>query len=297
MDTVVSPSSQNFRAGYLFGDSAIYQPGDTFGPRQLVDFEIVWIIAGSAVYHHDGKAEHLPAGAVLLGRPGFDELYQWDRHALSHHAFVHFDIERQPTDWPRRSDWPVICDAANRGLARGLLRKLMSLTGARLNIAKRAPSEREQRLLAALLDVLIMPSPQEVTDRGERLPSAVRRALDAIVANLEQDRCPPLDLDDLAGAARVSRTHLTRLFRQHVGRTPVAAVQLARLDRALTLLERSNLSISEIADRLGFASPYHFSRRFSQAFGLPPSRMRQQLRLADQHPAPRMPLAHTLTLP
>lgn len=297
MDSTTLQSTRDFHTTFLLGGVAIYQPGDALGPRRLSDFEIVWIITGSMTYRHNEESDHLPAGTVYLARPGFEEHYQWSRHEISRHAFVHFDIERRPSDWPEQSDWPLICDASMSGLARGLFREVMGLMAARTAVAKwSTPSAREQRLLATLLDVMIMPGGENLALGGETMPAAVRRALDTIVANIEQDGCPPLDLDELARAARVSRPHLTRLFREHVGHTPVAAVRLARLDRAMTLLERSNLSISQIADRLGFASPYHFSRRFSQAFGSPPSRMRQQLQAGGPRPAPRIPLASALAL-
>lgn len=288
---------QEFHATYLVGGATIYQPGDTFGPRRLWDYEIVWIMSGSMMYYHDGRAECLPAGSVMLAQPGFEEYYQWNRHEISRHAFVHFDIKQQPAEWPERTDWPVVCDAVNCGLAHGLLREIVGLAGTGLTDANRVLSAREQRLLAVLLDLLIMPGHDDPGLAGNRVPTAVRRALDAIARNIDQDDCPPLHLDEIAHAARVSRAQLNRLFREHIGHTPVATMQLARLDRALVLLERSNLSVGQIAARLGFATTYHFSRRFAQAFGTPPSRMREELHDGRPRPAPRVPLVNALAMP
>jgi transcriptional regulator GlxA family with amidase domain len=66
-------------------------------------------------------------------------------------------------------------------------------------------------------------------------------------------------------------------------------VRLARLDRAATLLVRSNFSVQEIAELCGFASAFHFSRRFKEAYGQSPRELRQQVRAGATLPAPRLP--------
>jgi transcriptional regulator GlxA family with amidase domain len=80
----------------------------------------------------------------------------------------------------------------------------------------------------------------------------------------------PLSLEDMASAAHVSSGHLARIFRRRFGIGPVRAVELIRLARAAILLQRSNLTVGAIAQACGFANPFHFSRRFSIAYGLPP---------------------------
>ena len=65
-------------------------------------------------------------------------------------------------------------------------------------------------------------------------------------------------------------------------------VRLARLDRAATLLARSNYSIGEIAAMCGFASPFHFSRRFKESYGEPPRALRDRVRAGAVSPEPRL---------
>ncbi len=56
------------------------------------------------------------------------------------------------------------------------------------------------------------------------------------------------------------------------------AWRLARLDRALILLARSNFSVGEVARLCGFASAFHFSRCFSETFGQSPRALRRALK-------------------
>ncbi len=70
-------------------------------------------------------------------------------------------------------------------------------------------------------------------------------------------------------------------------------VRLMRLERALVLLARSNLSVQEVGRLSGFSSPNHFSRSFRSVYGSPPLTVRRDL-LAGQIP-PASPLALPLS--
>ncbi len=95
---------------------------------------------------------------------------------------------------------------------------------------------------------------------------------------LDLDPAAPIRLAELAAVASVTPEHLCRLFKTATGHSPIETVQLARLDQSAVMLARSNYAIKQIADLCGFSSPFHFSRRFAQAFGQSP----RQLRLAMQ---------------
>jgi len=60
------------------------------------------------------------------------------------------------------------------------------------------------------------------------------------------------------------------LFRRYLNLGPLECAGLARLERAASLLVRSNLPIRAVADTVGFASPYHFSTKFRKVYGLSP---------------------------
>ncbi len=87
---------------------AVYPPGETFGPRTLLDFEFVWIIDGDAVFEADGVAHPAPSGTVILSRPGMRDGYIWDAKRTSRHGFFHFTIERNGVELPPEHDWPLL---------------------------------------------------------------------------------------------------------------------------------------------------------------------------------------------
>lgn len=85
----------------------------------------------------------------------------------------------------------------------------------------------------------------------------------------------PLDLTQLSQLAGVSTRQLNRLFYDHLKTSPMAFCRELRLEKAYTLLEKSALSIMDIALATGFTDPAHFSRTFSSQFGKSPSMARK----------------------
>jgi AraC-like DNA-binding protein len=102
------------------------------------------------------------------------------------------------------------------------------------------------------------------------VPEPVRHAQRFALANLGR----PLALADLARAAHVSPEHLTRLFRRVSGQTPMAWVWSRRDREGARLLAGSGLTAAQIADRLGYPTPFHFSRRIRRSTGRSPRHLR-----------------------
>ncbi len=90
-----------------------------------------------------------------------------------------------------------------------------------------------------------------------------------IAANLEK----PLDVETLAAKAGEAPRSFHRHFTTATGKTPAAFVAAARLDQARALLSEG-APLKTAAAASGFTSAEHLTRRFSQAFGLPPGAWR-----------------------
>lgn len=286
--TTVEPGSDAPRLTHLRGGTAVYLPGDEFGPRTLSDFEFVWVLTGSANYEHDGRTEHVPAGGVVLGRPGFREQYRWDRRTTTRHAFLHFDFDRPAVGWPPRDQWPVVQAMPAGDALRPLLRHVLDTWFRRRSYLPMPAPPWVDRALVAMVDLYL--GMATASAEPVESPQPVQRALDYLHATLRQRSHAAVDLHEVAAAAKVNASHLNRLFRRALGLTPMRVVQLMRLEQALTLLERSNLSIKQVAERCGFASQFHFSRAFRAAYGTPPSDLRDQLHAGAARPPSPLPV-------
>ncbi len=101
----------------------------------------------------------------------------------------------------------------------------------------------------------------------------IRRAVELMHAQLERD----LPLEEIASAAHLSPFHFARLFKKLTGATPHAYLAQLRAERARALLAETDLSITEVATRVGYMSSSHFSKAFRQATGLSPRAFRNAL--------------------
>jgi AraC-like DNA-binding protein len=84
----------------------------------------------------------------------------------------------------------------------------------------------------------------------------------------------PLDVDDLAAAAGLSRAHFSREFRREFGETPHAYLLTRRLERAAALLRTTDHSVVEICLSVGLTSVGSFTTSFRRMFGMTPTEYR-----------------------
>ncbi|HEY6012823.1 MAG TPA: helix-turn-helix transcriptional regulator, partial [Candidatus Limnocylindrales bacterium] len=86
----------------------------------------------------------------------------------------------------------------------------------------------------------------------------------------------PLDLERLARGAHMSAGHLSREFKLAYGESPYGYLMTRRIERAMALLRRGDLSVTEVCFAVGCSSLGTFSTRFTELVGVPPSVYRQQ---------------------
>jgi AraC-like DNA-binding protein len=84
----------------------------------------------------------------------------------------------------------------------------------------------------------------------------------------------PLDVDDLAAAAGLSRAHFSREFRRAFGESPHAYLLTRRLERAAALLRTTDRSVADICLSVGLHSIGSFTTSFTRTFGVSPTAYR-----------------------
>jgi AraC-like DNA-binding protein len=99
----------------------------------------------------------------------------------------------------------------------------------------------------------------------------LRRVRDRIDREYEQ----PLDVEALARGVNMSAGHLSRQFRLAYGESPYAYLMTRRIERAMALLRRGDLSVTEVCFAVGCSSLGTFSSRFAELVGVPPSAYRR----------------------
>jgi AraC-like DNA-binding protein len=122
-------------------------------------------------------------------------------------------------------------------------------------------------LKATFLQLLAAAGDTGVRSHGSTQNRIVRKAVEIMS---ERRRDPDLTLTTIARRIGVSPSHLTRVFRANLGRSPMRYLTELRVRHAQGLLLRSNLIIKEIAGMVGFGDQLYFSRVFRQQTGVSP---------------------------
>jgi AraC-like DNA-binding protein len=227
-----------------------------------------------------GRYEVALGGEHAVCEPGEAFLVNANREvAITHHAaggaggvmssrwlHAHWTLFGA-VDFAGLLDLPLRLDATRTRPLWDLIEELLALTDSGLSAAARRQelSFRALRLLCAAAPA--RPGALEALGAGERL-----RPVTAFIRSHLADR---LAVEDLAGAVYLSGSRLHALFRETLGRSPMAYVRELRLAEARRLLSATELAVSEIAEKTGFANQFHFSRAFRKAAGMTPSAYRR----------------------
>jgi len=108
-----------------------------------------------------------------------------------------------------------------------------------------------------------------------RAPPSSGASLEPLLTWLSGNINRPVDLDEMARRAALSSRTLSRRFREQTGTTPLQWLQTARVRRAQSLLETTDLNIEQIATEVGFATATTFRDRFLRTVGLSPTAYRK----------------------
>jgi AraC-like DNA-binding protein len=106
----------------------------------------------------------------------------------------------------------------------------------------------------------------------------LRRVRDRI----DREYAQPLDVEALARGAHMSAGHLSRQFRLAYGESPYSYLMTRRIERAMALLRRGDLSVTEVCFAVGCSSLGTFSTRFTELVGMPPSTYQRRAELGTE---------------
>ena len=110
----------------------------------------------------------------------------------------------------------------------------------------------------------------------------LRRVRDRI----DREYAEPLDVEALARGVHMSAGHLSRQFRLAYGESPYGYLMTRRIERAMALLRRGDLSVTDVCFTVGYSSLGTFSSRFTELVGMPPSTYRRYAGARDRRDAP-----------
>src|SRR5947209_5933548 len=111
-----------------------------------------------------------------------------------------------------------------------------------------------------------------LTEQRLRDLALLRRVRDRI----DREYAQPLNVEDLARGVNMSAGHLSREFRVAYRESPYSYLMTRRIERAMALLRRGDLSVTDVCFAVGCSSLGTFSTRFTELVGMSPSAYREQ---------------------
>jgi AraC-like DNA-binding protein len=252
-----------YNAGFQKCDP-LYQ----WGPGIRDHYLIHYIISGKGTYQANGNTYPLSAGDCFLVYPNTEVIYQADHDDPWEYTWVGFAgsdaaMILRATDFSR--ECPVIQQMESGGEVR---RQLLHIYDARGNGFEHAV-EMTGQLYTAL--AVFMHNAKN-TSSPNSVNSYVQKGIEYISANYSY----PITVEDIAAYVGLSRSHLFRSFETVLGVSPKEYLTDFRIKQACYLLEHSALSITAIANSIGFDNSLYFSKTFHKKKGMPPKEYRMQ---------------------
>lgn len=264
----ISRVNLRMRRGAVVLGEILYAPGGICGPRVQHDYQLVIMHRGTLDLQLDGDRIKVPAGHAILLSPNHRE---------------HFIFAR---DEETRHSWCAIRPEAIPAAIRKQLRRnrgplpFVGRMAALLELIRNADAGEEDSLQEAFylgLGLGLLCDFALTARERHSPPGTGEKSLQRLDQFIRSEYTQSLTLGDMARAARVSKQHLLRLCRLEGKGTPIEQLYLRRLEVAADLLSHTGLSVGEIAERCGFANPFHFSRKFKQAYRTSPLNWRKEL--------------------
>lgn len=187
--------------------------------------------------------------------------------------FCHFEITCQQTDLFELLDIPLCVDAKNVQQAQKIFQNMMcACDGGDILSALKA----KQAVLNLLCYYLECCPPDSISIIPESFDSPLSLAISYVEAHLNRQ----ITVQEMAEVSGYHTSHFTKLFQERMGMSPGQFILQKRAEKAAWLLTSTELSVSAIADSLGFGSPFYFSNFFKRHTGMTPSLYRSIYRRA-----------------
>ena len=232
--------------------------------------------------------QHKPYELTYVDRGKLHNLVQGQDIVLDQQDFMIFDSN----DWHTQyADQPVsfltVSFWAEEGSLSAIANKRFPMRPQFKSIFKKMLTQSEQdayssEYMESLMKILLIELLQDANaESAPEYPTAshweneiVDRAMQLISQNLHRK----LSLDELAEMVHVSVPYLYKLFQVHLGTSPGKYIAKIRIEECKMLLREGQMTMGQIATRMGFSSQQQFSRQFSALCGISPTQYLRSLR-------------------
>lgn len=245
----------------------------TWRPRGRLDFQLLYIAAGKAHFHFDGKEQIVTAGHMVLYRPKEPQKYEYYGEDQTEVYWVHFtggNVTNILRSYGLTDDKRVFYCGSGLDY-QNLFRTMIN----ELQMCKENYAEMLEMYLRQIFIML-----QRYFINASKTDNArVVEEIDKATIYFNEHYSEDISIDEYAQNNHVSVSWFIRNFKHYTGSTPMQYILSKRIYNAEILLQDSTYNITEISEIVGYENPLYFSRIFKKVKGLSPSEYRKSINL------------------
>ncbi|WP_168120217.1 AraC family transcriptional regulator [Paenibacillus sp. HB172176] len=241
---------------------AYCEKGWQWRPPPLEDYDLWYVMEGEGCLTLGNSRYHLSRGSCFLLRPGDQPAADQNPDNRLTVIFIHFSIE---------GDQDVEANMPPRHIQVEARHRFELLLELLLEISNEESSPWREEEIDALFRMLWFMLLRE-TAQGNSTDSRHRVLIGRVKCILRENGGRRVPNEGIAAQIGLSKEYLSVLFKRYTGTSMKQFTTTVRLDRAMRLLTETTMNVSQVAEALGYANLYLFSKQFKAHFGDPPSK-------------------------
>lgn len=242
------------------------EPGTSWGPRSIADYELLLVCKGEYTYSDANGERKLKKGDLLQIEPGIEHSFAKDNNEHGRHYSTHFDLidsDGHICFLRKLNCIPTQNVYSSPVYVRHIFEMASHQFASRGKFHQEAVNSAVRAIWLLLAETWFNAEGPQVSERVERMMDYLRNHIEQSITRV-----------DLAHEFHCTPEHINYLFKKELGESPTRFINRERTLKAFHLMERDGLNVQEAALRTGFSSQYYFSRVFKSFFGYPPSHVK-----------------------
>ena len=258
------------RAGHIFANAG----RQINRPHGREDYLLFYVAAGSESFFIGGEKICAPEGSFIVFAPGETQHHICESEGVSEFYYVHFECDKETFCELFSVETSHIYESISREGLAGHFQEIIS------ELQLEQPFSHEIAVMR--LCELFLRIKRSITEQRSDLSNAQIKAVHKIIHSINKTWKDKQSLDDYANEFNISKYHLAHIFKKYTGFSLMSYRNRLHLRYAKGMLEKTDMSMAEIAENVGFAGQQYFCESFKESFGISPTDYRKK-NIAQPH--------------
>ncbi len=252
------------RAGHIFANYG----RQINRPLGRDDYLLFYVASGSESFFINGQKVVANEGSFIVFAPNEAQHHVCESEGVSEFYYVHFECKKKIFEELFSAETSTVYNSiSEEGLSVHFQEIITELQLEQLNSHEIAVMRLCELFLRINRSIT-----QPLTDLSNSQVKAVHKIIHSINKTWKEQQT----LDDYANEFCISKYHLAHIFKKYTGFSPIAYRNRLRLRYAKGMLEKTDMSIAEIAENVGFTGQQYFCEAFKESFGISPTDYRKK---------------------